>query len=447
MSDSVSAVQALLFDLERRYVQHHQITVREEADDGSRWAAKIMGEEESTDGMTLRMALSGITQAALRECLEAEQESGDGVANLNFLLTSLANGPSGSGMGRESSCPLLPLDRNELELLWDVHESNWTVEWFFDDMRILQDGEEVLSEVDVAEDPPELIPEELWDAIDELWELEGGDLLNDSWADGTHTHGFDVLRARGARLLPSSEADSRNAPSLGGRSHSPMEALDLVLKGSHSRLEHGPTQWPVLVELVLPDVSVDRSEKALPEEERIRRLDAAASFIRKSVADALQQLRGHEVFVLSQGRPSPAMFASGWDLSGLGASRVKLKWWDPEAFVSKFLDSGSQACRDSVAPNFGYGKDRIILGVRTDLPFVGSHRGRRLSQGRTLSVIEAGMNAFRMAKYSDGQPAKGALSSFLRGEVSGDDPVLSDLKPGRWGRILKSLVPVPDQPK
>lgn len=390
----------------RRYHRIATIRVASDSPDGSKWTAHIRGQEDNTDRGVVSLRLTESAIVALMECVQAETECGEGRLNVNRLLSSL-HSPA-------SNAPIVSLGADDPHFDYEGEDSSWTTSWYFGDITIMRDASVVMTGVDIKRPPsPSEIPSALWRGVEALWERDANEL----WREVNDNDGWTVREDfTFVDVGPDGIDEVRNA---------------LARPACEGTLE---LLWPIIVEVYVSFGSESEQFQSLIRDEgrtdaantaSLERLllQLAARQIRGIAQAAMEHLDGRDVLILAPSEQSGIHFFNP-EKMGLSDESLEsdlellgLKWWPVEHFIDHFLNPASDSCRKDVRPWIGFDDTFTLhVGVRSSLPFVGSHRGRRLSsQLGFIDTMECGLNAFRCMDFDSGEFDSGIPPLFSNG--------------------------------
>jgi hypothetical protein len=379
------------------------------------WRVRIPGCEESDDYGRLVLPCSGAILDALRECLDAEAARGEGLRNLNVLLTSIKNSDFERLRSKYESVRWsfnkieLYFDEQRIRSWWDGTRTCWHT---YDINNPMPDGQFTLKDDSVATVLPESLAV-LTGLIEEVRALRDEDSILEDDRDNI----VDIFCA--TALTVNSEDPWEGYNSFGD----PLEGIGILLERVGSTAEQASELWPVVLSSDINEI-VDSPERKWTAAERKRRLRLARTAVERFAAAASTTLDAETVHLFvgiangEPGDPDCLIFDPGLCRSGTG------RWWKVGDALETLLDASNAACLDAIDERFFQDGETVTIGIHTALPFIASHRGCALSEvldGTDLggdhtfgyvTVLDGELHWLREQSYEGGEIGSGLFLGF-----------------------------------
>jgi len=387
------------------------------------WRARIDGYWEDVGYRQMFLELTPRTLRALREQFvpagvgvpggEPVPLGGDrdeGLLNLNVLLSSSRRYENYRWA-----------DEGDVEIQ-EPEESKYRYKWYFNKIRLYHKGKAVTGIVKGKTEIPHYdilkplpkgvkgVPSGLVAELKELWDKNGGDLESDY--DSGRGPWFHVDEADSVLLEPSSQHFS-----------DPLDGVAEAIAQSEGEAV-SQESWPLMLKMEFGwDGFGEKVQRNKAETKRLMR--TAAELIKRAADVAAREVDVIEVFVFVgiSGVEKPVesiTFDPDACREGTG------KWWSIDEAIARFLDPSRMEClRQFDGWSFcdEHCLTYVALGVRSYLPFVATHWGRRVSAALRhishsdvwvggVTVTEVGLNGFRRQGYLGKELDEAIVGSF-----------------------------------
>lgn len=453
------------------------------------WSAIVQGDATGVGWSRLDVACTDPVILAFKQCLEVQVKTGEGLYDLNCLLSSLKAG----------GCRTLVANRgvDDPQVEWERLEMiRNSVYWYFQQIHIYH-GETLVDErYDVKDPLPTGAPESLGHKLNEMWnrsayelleyDLRGGNRVEFSVVVDVQLSPQTTVRADDdiddlfRDLLRDSPADRFSDDYAGNYASLKTLAEIVASRPDVGSIRGAPVRWPLMLEITGPYEEESWWDKM----DHRARISAVAEILQHAQRLCKTVLMGTDMHVFV-GECGPQELEEGSSgagpVKGRGLSldpfvgdaddRDNGRWWRYDEAFHEYLDRCSTA--DVEDPHDFFLGENIVVGIRQPLPFISRVLCRELSLAWSESVeelnhgygavghlvlVEAGLNALRVQECQDGEiEEEGGLflqftesgiawrtaptfsGHFITRPLAYLEPLLSD-KPSIRGEVRKRAI-------